>query len=318
LLTLDTIQLTTSTDYIRDLNKGKFTVSNIIKSNGIKIINKTLECSIDGLQRLSINETKGTVKIKCSSKILGLDYPKGISINTIEKLISKVNSTGIKLNYDLINDSTLNFVDVKSDITLSKEPNVYFNSLNLLVAPKFVKTLYKTGIVFNEGIKQNPIRTTIYGKEYETQANKKFYLSNPGLSSYFDNVIRIESRLKNKPTIVKYLNSNSLVEVLASSNLNYNILSKIIDKQTEIRPLYNTKEMTNTQEKNFAQIYYLNEMYNGNFERIMAHIKNKLGDNTKATYQRKKVKKYLAIINNAKGINTLNNINEFKNALIEN
>ena len=73
--------------------------------------------------------------------------------------------------------------------------------------------------------------------------------------------------------------------------------------------------MTNTEEKNFAQIYYLNDYYNGDFESIIKHIKSKLGKNTKATYQRNLVKKNLSMINNADDNFSHERIEEIRQAL---
>ena len=73
--------------------------------------------------------------------------------------------------------------------------------------------------------------------------------------------------------------------------------------------------MTNVEEKNFAQIFYLNGFYNGDFESIMRHIKSKLGKNTKATYQRNLVKKYLSMINNATDDFYLEKIDEIRELL---
>ena len=56
--------------------------------------------------------------------------------------------------------------------------------------------------------------------------------------------------------------------------------------------------MTNAEEKSFAQIYYLNQYYRGDFNRIMNHIKNKLAKKTNASPYRKVWKKYLSVINN--------------------
>ena len=76
--------------------------------------------------------------------------------------------------------------------------------------------------------------------------------------------------------------------------------------------------MANTTGKNFAQIYYLNGYYNGDFESIIKHIKSKLGKNTKATYQRNLVKKYLSMINNANDNFCFEKIEEIRLALKNN
>jgi hypothetical protein len=314
---LDTISLTISFDFIQRIEKKKFTRSKIVKSNGTKIIIYTLDNNTNGINKITYNETSNKVLINISSKILGLNYPKGICLDTIEQTNSIINKNGIVLLPEFINNSTLNSIDVKNDLSLSLMPENYIHSLYNLIAPKFTKTMYPSGISFNELIQEYPIRLTGYDKAFEMHKNKRFYKEYPILLNYFTNVLRLESRLSKRATIRKHLNSNYLIDVLNFNNLNYNTLTKIIDNQTSIKQVFNTNDMTNTQEKNFTQIYYLNEIYNGNFESIINHIKSKLGSNTKATYQRKQVKKYLAMINNSKDQNSIQNIVEIQNALRE-
>jgi hypothetical protein len=317
LTTADTLEITTSTDYINNMVKDKFITSTVLTSKGMSAVNYILDHKIDGLQRLSVGKTNGVVKIKVSSKILGLDYPKGISLNTIENVCSKINKTGIILDTDFINDSITNLVDVKDDLPLTVGYDKYINSLSLLNNPKFAKTKYTTGITFNENIKSTPLRFTCYGKYDEVLSNKKFYYKYPSLVNYFKGLFRLESRFKNRKTIKKHFNDCDLVSVLTSKDVNLNSLIKVIDNQTNIVPFLNTDGMTNKEEQNFAQILYLNNLYDGDFNAIMNHIKSKLGPNTKATYQRNKVKKYLAMISNAEEIDTISNLKDLENALKE-
>lgn len=147
--------------------------------------------------------------------------------------------------------------------------------------------------------------------------NKRFYQKYPQLVGEFDNVLRTESRLSKPLTIKKYFGSNQFLDVLNSSNINYTILNKIISTQTKFNPLMNTQNLTNTEEKNYTQIYWLNELYNGDYPSILKHITNKLGSKTKATYQRRQILKYLAMINNANDDYSKENIEEIKRALKE-
>lgn|GEM_PF-3195449 len=314
---IDTIQFSTSLDYLRDIDYNHFKTNKISKPNGLEIINHSLMSKKIGVDSISINETLNIIKVKASSKLLGSNYKKGICLSTIEQFTSEINKMGIILDQDYINDCSLKQVDIKNDLSLTKEISCYTNSMNHLIAPKFHKTLYKTGISFNEMIKATPTRLTSYDKwtELSLPKNKAFLKLHPILANHFKDILRIESRLSKKATILKYFKSYSLIDILNHKNLNHTIFKKIVDNQINYEPTYNTLEMTNTEEKNFAQIYLLNQQYNGDFNLILNHIKGKLGKTTKATYQRGAIKKYLAIIKNSNNNETLENITEILNAL---
>jgi len=297
------------------MDSNKFNESHITKPNGLAITNYTLNERTPGVNKLIINETFDTVKINVSSKILKDNYVNGICLNTLDQLLYEINHTGIELHNDFIHYSQVNKTDVKNDLKLINDADEYLNTLNQLIAPKFTKTKYDTGIVFKEKIKTQPIRLTGYSKEYELKQNRAFYRELPHLINAFDNVLRIESRLSNPATVNKYFKSNNLIEILNTSSINHQILDKIINQQTNFKPYINTLKMTNTEEKNFAQIFYLNNYYNGDFESIIKHIKRKLGKNTKATYQRNLVKKYLSMINNANDNFCLEKIEEIRELL---
>ncbi|TXG36986.1 hypothetical protein [Seonamhaeicola maritimus] len=315
---LDTIEFTTKTDFIKSMDSKYFNVSHIKKNNGLNIINHTLNKRKLGVNKLSINSTFGTVKIGVSSKVLKDNYIKGICTDTLDQLLDEINNTGLELHKDFIHYSFVNKADVKNDLKLLNNTEDYINTLNQLIAPNFIKTKYDTGIVFNEKIQTKPIRLTVYSKEYEMQQSKTFYKEYPQLTNVFNNVLRIESRLPTKATVNKYIKSNSLLDILNTSGINYQIVDKIINHQINFKPYLNTFKMTNSGEKNFAQIYYLNDYYNGDFESIIKHIKSKLGKNTKATYQRNLVKKYLSMINNVDDNFCLEKIEEIKLALKNN
>tara|TARA_R110000751_G_scaffold100068_2_gene193763 strand:- start:61625 stop:62587 length:963 start_codon:yes stop_codon:yes gene_type:complete len=319
LTTIDTISISTSVDYIKDIDFNKFRISTTNNPNGLKIVNHSLLEKKIGLDSISINETFGTIKIKASSKILGSDYEKGVSLNTIDRFVDEINKSGIKLDQDYIADCELYRVDIKNDLTLKKEVKYYINAMSHLIAPKFNKTLYKSGISFNESIIKNPIRFTGYNKGIELleTKNKSFLKQYPTLINEFQNVLRLESRLLRKGTIKKYFGSYSLMDILNHKGLNFEVFNKIVDNQTNFKSIYNTLGMTNTEEKNFAQIYLLNDEYNGDFNSILNHIKGKLGSKTKATYQRNQIKKYLAIIKNSNNNETQANLIEIINSLKE-
>ncbi len=314
---IDTIELVTNTDFIKSMDSNCFNVSQISKPNELLITNYSLNNKHLGVNKVNINDTYNTLTINASSKILGANYMQGICNNTLAQFIYELNNTGIELDQDFIYNSIIKKVDVKNDLKLTNYPDDYINTLNQLTAPKFTKTKYDTGIVFNEKIKSQPIRLTGYTKEYEIQQNKPFYNTYPELIKSFSNVLRIESRLPNKATVKKYFKSNDLIDILNTELINYQILNKIIDSQINFKPLLCLSKMSNTVEKNIGQIYMLNDYYNGDFDSIYNHIKSKYGIKTKVTGLRQKVKKSLAIINNTNGNYSLENIEEIKAKLKE-
>ncbi len=311
----DTIEFSTKTDFIDCMNKSNFRHIEIKNPNGLIIHNWTLQNKRIGTDKVSINETFGTVKIKASSKLLGANYKKGICFDTLDQFIDEIEHQGLKLKKNFVNEAELKRVDIKSDLSLNNNIDEYLNVLNHLIAPKYTKTRYDSSIVFNEEIKTTPIRFLGYNKQYEISSNPKFYKEYPELKNSFNNILRIESRYSKPGTIKKHFKSNILTDVLEQINVNYNLLTKIIGNQTKFNLLTNIQEMTNSEEKNYAHIYYLNSYYNGDYNSIIRHIKSRLGDNTKASYQREKVKKYLAMINN-KEIK-MDKLNELLNKLLD-
>jgi hypothetical protein len=148
------------------------------------------------------------------------------------------------------------------------------------------------------------------------QKDKAFYKT-INLALPKSTMLRFETRFPKASTIKKHFKSNALIEVLTKSNINYFVLDNIIDNQTNFKPILNTTNMTNTEEKNYAQIYCLNITYNGNFEQIIKHLKSKYSQNTKSTGLRTKVKKYLSIINNSNDNYNIDLLNEIRERLRE-
>ncbi len=317
MIKLDTLKLTTSTDFIESMDSRSFKESRTIKPNGLELLNHTLNTKPTGLNRLTVNETFGKVSLNVSSKILGQNYYKGICLNTFDQLQYEVAKYGLTLDKDFIYDSHLKYADVKNDVeTSNTNTSLHLSTLGSLVAPKFTKTIYDNGLAFNEKVKTHPIRCTIYDKQVEVEKNKPFFKKiNPIKSD--NGLLRFETRLPKVATIKKYFKSNKLIDVLSKANFNSKIFEKIIDGQTKFKKLINTSEMSNTQEKNFAQIHYLNQLYNGNFQQIFDHIKSKYKSKTKVTGLRAKIKKHLSVISNSKKDFNIQLLNEIREGLLD-
>ena len=118
MLSIDTLELTTSTDYITSLDASCFSISNITKPNGMEIVNYTLNKKPSGINKITVNKTFDTVRVNASAKILGSNYPKGICLNTLDQFADSLNTTGIVLDKEYLNNSQLSRLDVKSDLKL--------------------------------------------------------------------------------------------------------------------------------------------------------------------------------------------------------
>jgi hypothetical protein len=315
LTTIDTIELTTSIDHLQDMSKSKFMTSTIKKTNGFEITNHSLNIKPTGIKKVNICETLGTVRIEASSKLLGSNYGQGICINTLDQFIDEVNKSGIELDHHFINDAEVKLIHVKNDLRLTNDTADYINALNQLIAPRFTKTKYVTGVVFKEKIKTHPVFSTFYSKGHELKQNKSFSNQHIGLLDSMENVLRMESKLPKVSTIKKYFESNKLLDILTASNVNHDIFEKVVNNQTNYKTFINISKMTNAEEKNFSQIYFLNEYYGGDFDSIYNHLKSKFSANTKPTGLRKKLIESLSIINNSDSTFNLDNIEEIKNSL---
>jgi len=314
---LDTISLTTSTEYIRQADKHKFERNIKDKSNGHQMISHSLNTNAFGIGNASINETFNKVSLTLNSKLLGDNYHLGITLGTINQLVHNLSKEGLDLDPDFVNECKLKRIDVTDDIQITKPYSEYINSLNHLTAPKFTKTAYNTGIVFKEKLKHHKLYTTFYSKDFQPNNDKHFFKKYPEVMKHFDKTLRMETKLGKGGTISKHLNSVMLPEILSAESLNKQVLQKIISKQDSFPYLYETDEFSIAEEKDLIYTKYLNEVYNGDREAIKKHLKRKLGKNTKATYQLNKLDKYLYILNNSKDNSIKSNIQELTSSLQE-
>lgn len=309
---LDTISLSTSIKNLQDFDKSRFTYSEIHKPNGLIVNNYALVRDGFGLERLNINMTYETVSLIVNSKILNENYSQGFVTNTLDQLLSELNNRGAKLNPDCLANCKLKRIDVTDDIPISKAPSVYFNALNHIIAPKFFKTVYDSGIVFKEKIANQFLHNTFYSKEFPTVQDRKFFRANPIAEQNFRDSIRMETKLSSASTIRKYLGNRNLTEILEERSINSLVLDKIIGKQFNFPSFICLDDLSSTEEKNLIYAQYLSTTYNGDRKKIADHIQRKLGKRTKASYQLQQLDKHLAILQNNKESFILDDINELR------
>ncbi len=202
-----------------------------------------------GIKEIYVNDNFCTIDI--SSKLLPELYHNMININTIEKYLSEVATTGM-LSYDIdevINHSLVRTCDTTNNMKVSNVAT-YVNSLMVYKFNSKYNFKYwiDQSVSFDRKVKTNKYREhlTVYNKlpELLTAKNKDFR-TGIDLNS-FKNVIRFESRFTTFELMRKSfeVNDHSLLSILNSTaKVNYNILNRITDIEDidiEIINNYNT------------------------------------------------------------------------------
>ncbi|MFD0977845.1 hypothetical protein [Salinimicrobium gaetbulicola] len=312
---LDTIQLKTHTGYLQDFDRSRFNHARIKKVNDLVVDNYSLAVKSFGMESLNVNETFDFVALQVNSKILKDQYSEGITINTLERLLAEVSALGVKLDPSFLEDCDLKRIDVADDISVTAPASSYFNSLNHLIAPKFYKTTYDSGIVFKEKIASQKLYTTFYSKESPSIQDKRFFKEYAKAALGFKNKIRMETKLSTAGTIKKYLSTSTLPEILQDTTLNAVAFDKIINGQLDFPGSITAENLTLTEEKHLIYAQYLFSFYKGDHKRIVEHVKRKVPSKTGTYYQLRQIERFLSILSNSKDSSIHANIEEVKSGI---
>ena len=164
------------------------------------------------------------VVIEFSGKILGKDYPKLISKDTILQCFRAIDALGLcKIDIDAMMDADVVKCDVTKDIPVADVPQVtdYIRS-HICNYQRFVCRKLKNGnVVVEKNVvsKKTKKRMTIYdkGNEMRRSANRPF-VEKYGLEDAFSGMCRFELNLDSKEQIRKSLRiaDTKLMTVLSS------------------------------------------------------------------------------------------------------
>jgi hypothetical protein len=232
MIKLDKIKLLTKSNYITDLNQNL--VNPLIKPNAINQ-NKPFNLFIH------IKPQNNESIIEFTSKILLDDYPKLISIYTIQQCLENIVKMGYcKLDIEsVIYDSQVLSCDITEDIDEIILPDNFKPLLiaNLTNVSKYnVEKYSNSGYTVSNKLKTKnlKIRLSIYNKFKEIQkaTNKNFInrLKEPEkLINYFKGKYRIETNIKTVKQIKEFCGTedNQLTSILFS---NANPLLDLFDK----------------------------------------------------------------------------------------
>jgi len=247
--TLDTVKVSVPMDGVRYIDHSRYRKDGSYNHQGgvlwetHQMINPPV-----GLDWVKHKETQGIVEVKFSAKILGGDYGKLISLNTIEQAIDAINSTGaINLNPEVVVNQGIVFtVDSTQNLKVEGKVSDYVDALNTLRGnDRFTPDIYRkdrnNGMVFRGKQKTVKERLIFYDKGKDVKRDKKLLgsVSNPArFLAEFDGVLRCEQNHTSFDKIRKRFKipDNTLINVLQSeANPNYDLFQKIRKPYVDLR-----------------------------------------------------------------------------------
>ena len=179
------------------------------------------------LLAIKIDCPEKEVVIEFTGKILGSDYPKLISMNTIRQCFQAINSTGIvTLDVEVMMDADVVKCDVTKDIPTDDVPKLTnYVRQHISNYQKYIcRKLRNNNLVVEKNVVTRKMkkRMTIYdkGKEMKKVENRRF-VEAYGLEGAFDGICRFELNLNSKEQIRNALgSSNTKLQSVLSSNAN--------------------------------------------------------------------------------------------------
>lgn len=267
--------------------------NNTPPSKYLKIIKKPI-----GLESLIITNNKTSISL--NSRVLKENYRHGVCLNTIDQLRETLQSFGIRLHQDFMNETELTLAHIKNDIQL--EIKALITDFNMINPNKHFKLTRDNTITFESTNKHDRMSLNIYGKFCEMNSNKSKYKGlNIDIESFKD-IARIESKLNDWRTVKKFLGTRNMRDILNQKNINSIILNNILKGQPLETPQLDLSQFkTISQLDDYARTKLLFEQCNGSYELMKQELKKRLGKNTKATYQTNKIKKLLPLVQSPGG-----------------
>lgn len=177
------------------------------------------------LLMIKIDYQEKEVVVEFCGKVLGKDYPKLISRDTIRHCFENINAMGIcRIDVDMMMDADVVKADVTKDVHSIDVPKLttYIRS-HISNYHQFISRILRNGnLVVEKNVvsRKTKKRMTIYdkGKEMQKEANKRF-VEAYGLQGAFDGTCRFEINLNSKEQVrtTLKLDNNKLSNVLNSS-----------------------------------------------------------------------------------------------------
>lgn len=222
MITFDKLKLVANIDAVREFDDTQF--EKIIKND--KIVYKYY-IDTPYLLVIKIDYSKHEVVIEFTGRVLGKDYPKLITSDTIRQCFKNINGLGIiNLDVEVMMDADVVKCDVTKDIHTEDVPKLTnYVRQHISSYHKYVcRRLRNNNLVVEKNVitKKTKKRMTIYDKGMEMQKNEnRQFVEKYGLAGVFDNVCRFEVNLNSKAQIRQSLGtSNTKLQTVLSSDAN--------------------------------------------------------------------------------------------------
>ena len=221
MITFDKLKLVANIDAIEVIDEDRFQM----QVEGGQQVSLRFYQEVPFLLMIKVDYKRREVVIEFCGKVLGKDYPKLISADTIKTCFDNINTLGFcRIDIDAMMDADVVKADVTKDV-YGIDParlTAYFGS-HISNYKMYMARKYKTG---NMVIEKNVVsrkttkRMTIYNKEREmNMAQNKNFVEDNELEHIFDNTSRFELNLNSKQQVRDALrvSDNRLRNVLAST-----------------------------------------------------------------------------------------------------
>ena len=224
MLTFDKLKLVTQIENIKILEESAFN----IKSKDNVISHLEFHQKVPFLLNIEVDYEDNELVLEFTGKVLGSDYPKLISIDTIKQCFININNMGIcLLDIDAImDDASVVKCDVTQDVCCDDVPALtkYIASNIINYREYIARTLRNSNFVVEKNVTTRGYkkRLTIYNKQKEMnkRENSRYMTEYNIPPNTFENICRFELNLNSTAQIKKSLgiSDTCLQSVLTATN----------------------------------------------------------------------------------------------------
>ena len=270
MITFDKLKVVSDIANIEIIDEGQF--EKVIKDGVVTMMKYHMDKAFQ--LDIKIDYIKRELVIEFTGRILGKDYTKLISINTINQCFGAINSLGFcHIDVEAMMDADVVKCDITKDIEVDDIPQLitYVRNHNKNYQKKVCRKMNASNLSIEKNVTSKRLkkRMIIYdkGKEMNNVTNKQF-ADDYGLDGVFNGKCRFELNLNSKQQIRSSLNiSNTKLKSVLMADVNpiVDFLDEVIEPSPE--------SITLTDKKTFFTKLVL-EKYDYDLEKIEAIMRN--------------------------------------------